>query len=291
MKNQKVIPQLIGCLIVGGVVLAGEAVVERRGIPSPVDAALPEEIRVGESEYETQQQQLEDDWRALNLSNLDRDPEERRAMVVQWMEAHYPMLEGQVRQSNTLDALYDKHGIKSQPDLLAWMETRRPEPGAEAESAGGRRWALECELVVIRQIHEAEPEKLRDALFQWFEANGSKLTELEGEIRLKEIQQAGRRPSRKADNQKKVAQLPPPNLPADLQKVLVLENTLLEKLDAIPPPLRLSTAPSFDEMDAWRENSAKTTDPVMKELKTLHQQLADKGNRRIALENPYETNH
>jgi hypothetical protein len=44
-------------------------------------------------------------------------------------------------------------------------------------------------------------------------------------------------------------------------------------------------------MDAWRENSAKTTDPVMKELKTLHQQLADKGNRRIALENPYETNH
>jgi hypothetical protein len=144
---------------------------------------------------------------------------------------------------------------------------------------------------VIRQIHEAEPEKLRHALFQWFEANGSKLTELEGEIRFKEIQQAGKGPSRKADNQKKIAQQPPSNLPADLQKVLVLENTLLEKLDAIPPPLRLSTTPSFDEMDAWRENSAKTTDPVMKELKTLHQQLADKGNRRIALENPYETNH
>lgn len=291
MKNHKVIPQLIGCLIVGGVVLAGEVVVERTGIPTAADSALPEEIRVGESEYQMQQQQLEEDWRALNLSNLDRDPEERREMVVGWMEAHYPMLEGQVRQSNALDALYDKHGIKSQPDLLAWMETRRPESGAEAESSEGRRWALDRELVVIRQVHEAEPEKLRDALFQWFEANGSNLTALEGEIRRKEIPQAGRGQSSKEENQKKAAQPPSPNLPADLQKMLVLENTLLEKLDAIPPPLRLSTTPSFDEMDAWRETSAKTTDPVMGELKTLHQQLADEGNRRIALENPYETNH
>ncbi len=291
MKNHQVIPQFIGCLIVGGVVLAGEAVVERTGIPAGAYPVLPEEIRVGESEYQTQQQQMEDDWRALNLSNLDRDPEERRKMTVGWMEAHYPMLEGQVRHSNALDALYDKHGLKSQPDLLAWMETRRPNSGAEAESAEGRRWALERELVVIRQVHEAEPEKLRDALFQWFEANGSILRGLEGEIRRKEIPQAKAGQSRKADYPEKVAQPPSPNLPADLQKVLVLENTLLEKLNAIPPPLRLSTTPSFDEMDAWRENSAKTTEPVMGELKSLHQQLADEGNRRIALENPYETNH
>lgn len=291
MKNHKIIPQFIGCLIVGGVVLAGEAVVERSGIPTPADSALPEEIRVGESEYEMQQLQLEDNWRALNLSNLDRDPEERRAMVVGWMEAHYPMLEEQVRQSNTLDALYDKHGIKSQPDLLAWMETRRPKSGAEAESFEGRRWALERELVMIRQVHEAEPEKLRDALFHWFEAKGSNLTELEVEIRRKEIQQTGRGQTSKEENQKKVIRPPSPNLPADLQKVFALENTLLEKLDAAPPPLKLSTTPSFEEMDAWRENSAKTTDPVMEELKTLHQQLADEGNRRIALENPYETNH
>ena len=140
MKYQQVIPQFIGCLIVGGVVLAGEAVVERTEILTPADSALPEEIRVGESEYETQQQQLEDDWRALNLSNLDKDPEERRAMVVGWMEAHYPMLEEQVRHSNALDALYDNHGIKFQPDLLAWMETRCPNPGPKRNrprDAGG----------------------------------------------------------------------------------------------------------------------------------------------------------
>ncbi|MES2466129.1 MAG: hypothetical protein V4675_02415 [Verrucomicrobiota bacterium] len=291
MKNHKVIPQIIGCLIVGGVVLAGEAVVERKGIPTGPDSALPEEIRVDESEYEMQQQQLESDWRALNLSNLDRGPEERRTMVVDWMEAHYPMLERQVRHSNALDALYDKHGIKSQPDLLAWMETRRPEPGAEAESAEGRRWALERELVVIRQIHEAEPEKLRDALCHWFEANGSNLTELDRASRSKKIPQAEGGQSRKADYPEKGAQPPSPSLPADLQKMLLLENTLLEKLDAIPPPLRLSTTPSFEEMDAWRETSAKTTEPVMGELKTLQQQMADEGNRRIALENPYETNN